>query len=171
MMRKLTTLWAPNTQLVQGTFSRWRAMLRGTYRGQPIMAYMAKEGDENNTTYGYNLRTTGAPGFENWSALYVAGRKGAPGAWHLRASSHPAERLTAAGLLAALEEAPKGLQFRYRASSGRMQLAFPGAGMYYCPDVQSFQWQLDFLARLAAITQAAAGASAPAAGTSVAQTA
>lgn len=32
MMRKLTAIWAPNTQLVQGTFSRFRALLRGTYR-------------------------------------------------------------------------------------------------------------------------------------------
>jgi hypothetical protein len=162
MMRKLTAIWAPNTQLVQGTFSRFRALLRGTYQGRPVVAFLANESgpeDAGPKTYSYILYMTVPAEFENWSAVCQVPRKGEPPAWRLKAKPGPADQLTAAGLLAALEQAPKNLRFRYRAGSGRIQLSIPGAGMYFCPDVQSFQWQLDFLSRLAAITHAAAGPS------------
>lgn len=160
MMRKAAALWEPNTRLVQGTFSRWRIKLTGTYQGRPMLAYLAKESAEDDAreTYRYVVRITIAPGFENWSAWFVPERKGAPGAWHLKAGTRAAEQLRAAGLMQALEPAHQGYRCSYRAGAGRMQFSAPGAGMYYCPDVQSFQGQLDLLARLAAITQAAAGA-------------
>src|SRR5947209_600723 len=78
MMRKAAANWEPNTRLVQGTFSRWRVKLNGVYQDHPVTAFLAKEGDENNQSYGYVARMTVAPGFENWSASYVVGRKDAP---------------------------------------------------------------------------------------------
>ena len=164
MMRKMAAIWAPNTQLVQGTFSRFRARLRGTYEGRPVVAYLANESgggpdDVGPTTYSYILYMTGPAELENWSAVCQVPRKGEPPAWRLKAKPGPSDRLTAAGLLTTLEQAPKNLRFRYRAGSGRIQLSIPGAGMYFCPNVQTFQAQLDLLSRLAAITHAAAGPS------------
>lgn len=159
MMHKVTALWAPNTQLVQGTFSRWRALLRGTYQGHAVAAYLANEGGDDDTaskTYGYIVHLTFPPGFENWSAICQVARKGEAPAWRVKVKPGPADRLTAAGLLAALDHAPKNYQFRYRASTGRMQLLIPRVGMYFCPDTRTFQAQLELLSRLAAITQAAA---------------
>lgn len=161
MMRKLKAIWAPNTELVHGTFSRFRALLRGTYQGRPVTAFLANEAgdDSGSKSYSYIVQMTFPAEFENWSAVCQVPRKGEPPAWRLQAKPGPANRLTAAGLLAALEQAPKNLRLRYRAGSGRMQLSIPGAGMYFCPNVQTFQAQLDLLSRLAAITHTAAGPS------------
>jgi hypothetical protein len=159
MMRKLATRWAANTQLVKGTFSRFRAKLTGAYGDRPVMAYLGNEGgadDIGPKTYSYTLRMTVPAGFENWTSVCVVPRKGEPPAWNLKAKPEAAEQLKAAGLLTAVHSAPRNLRLRYRASSGRLELSIAGVAMDFCPDVATFQAQLDLLARLADITRAAA---------------
>jgi hypothetical protein len=160
MMRKLAALWAPNTRLVNGTFSRFRARVRGTYQDRPVLTYLGNEGgadDFGPKTYSYTVRMTVPPGFENWALLFGVPRKGEPPVWNLKAKPGPAEQLKAAGLLAAVERAPRNWRLRYRAGSGRLELSIAGVGMYFCPDSGTFQAQLDLLVRLAAIIHAAAG--------------
>lgn len=160
MMRKLARLWAPNILLVNGTFSRFRALLRGTYQGQPVMAYLGNEsGGEDATakSYSYTVRVTVPPGFENWAVAYAIPRKGEPPAWTIKAKPGPAEQLKVAGLLTAVENAPRNWRLRYRAGKGRLELSISGVGMYFCPDTPTFQAQLDLLMRLTAVKTAAAG--------------
>jgi hypothetical protein len=156
MMRKLKELWAPNTQLVNGTFSRFRAKLTGTYQNRPVMVYLGNQ-DVEEKIYSYNLRMTLPTGFENWALACVVPRKGEPPAWTLKAKPGATEQLTSAGLLTEVASIPGNWQLRYRASNGGLQLSIVGVGMYFCPDVATFQAQLDLLVRIAAITLAAAG--------------
>jgi hypothetical protein len=161
MMRKIAARWTSNTQLVNGTFSRFRAQLRGTYHGRPVMMYLGNEGggDGAPKTYSYTVRMSVPPGSENWALNWSVPRKGEPAAWNLKAKPGQADQLTAAGLLSAVESASKNWHFRYRASSGRLELGISNVGMYFCPDTAAFQAQLDMLVRLAAVTQAPAGTS------------
>jgi hypothetical protein len=169
MMRGLTALWAENTGLVQGTFSRWRIKLNGTWEGRPIVAYLGNNAvevddatDTTTTTYSYVLAMRFSPGAENWSAAYRARRGQAP-AWQVKAAARTAERLAASGLLAALEQAPKNCSLNYRAGRGRMQLSIAGVGTSYCPDAQTFREQLDLLSRLGILTHSADRTALPAA--------
>jgi hypothetical protein len=161
MMRRLAVLWTPNTKLVKGTFSRFRAKLSGTYQDRPVMAYLGNEGgggpdDFGPKTYSYTVRMTVPPGAEDWAVVFSVARKGEPPAWNLRAKPAPAERLKTAGLLTAVEGAPRNWRLRYRAGSGRLEISIAGVGMYFCPDLGTFQAQLDLLSRLASITHDAA---------------
>lgn len=156
MMRKLKELWAPNTQLVNGTFSRFRAKLTGTYQNRPVMVYLGNQ-DAEEKIYSYNLRMTLPPGFENWALACIVPRKGEPPVWSLKAKPGATEQLKSAGLLAEVASIPSNWQLRYRAGNGGVQLSIGGVGMYFCPDVATFQAQLDLLVRVAAITLAAAG--------------
>jgi hypothetical protein len=158
MIRTLTALWAPNTQFVNGTFSRFRAKLRGTYQERPVLAYL---GNGGNADHVYNLRMTVPPGFENWALTFIRLRKGEPPVWNLKAKPGATERLKTAGLLAAVEGIPGNWQLRYRAGSGSVQLSIAGVGMYYCPDLATFQAQLNLLVRLAGLNEAAAGTALP----------
>ena len=157
MIGQITANWAPNTQFVNGTFSRFRTRLNGTYQERPILTYLGNEGggEFGPTTFCYTLRMTVPPGFENWSMVCAVPRKGEPPEWTLKAKPGPADRLKAEGLLTAVEDAAKFWRLRYRAGSGRLELSIAGVGMYFCPDVVMFQRQLDLLSRLASITQAA----------------
>jgi hypothetical protein len=162
MMRKLAAIWAPNTRIVQGTFSRFRALLRGTYHDRPVMAYLGNQrgmatDDVGPSTYSYTVRMTVPPGSDNWTLASRFSRKGAKPEWVLQAKPGPAERLKAVGLLDAVESAPRNWQLRYRAGSGRLEISISGVGMYFSPNVATFQAQLDLLLRLEAVTRAAAG--------------
>ncbi len=163
LMGKAARLWEANRALVQGTLSRWRIKLTGTWERRPVVAYLATDKVDtqeisggNSVTYAYILRMTFPAGFENWSATYRS-RKGQPAGWELKAGSRTDERLRAAGLMAALEQAPRNCRLRYRASKGIMQLSIAGVGMWYCPDAQVFQSQLELLSRIGTIAQSAGG--------------
>lgn len=161
MMAKLAVIWAANTKFIDGTFSRVRARVTGTYRDRPVMAYLGNEGgadDYGPKTYSYTVRMTEPPGFADWSLVNAVARKGEPAAWTLKAKPETAERLTGAGVLAAVEGAPRSWRLRYRAGSGRLELSIAGVAMSYCPDPKTFESQLDLLARLADLNRTASAA-------------
>lgn len=151
---KYTQLWGALAGPINGTAKG--NSLTGTYQNMPVTAKITATNNDNSNTYFYNLEAKPGSQGQDWSVSYTGDKMLGLGAkaWRIKAKDDAlAQRLEAAGAVAALQPFTNYPTITYKAKAGTLTYNTQVRNAYAVPSPDEFQQQLALLQQLAQIQQ------------------